>query len=403
MKKNLLLFPVVLLFLIVFSEKAETIPAFARKYRISCQTCHAPAMPKLKPYGDDFAGAGFQLQDYESPRYFVETGDDKLSLIRDFPLAVRMDGFITYNFSNEDKPDFAAPYLMKLLSGGNLSKHLSYYFYFYMDERGEVVGVEDAYLMYNNLFNVDLDIYLGQFQVSDPLFKRELRLTLEDYRLYTAPVGMSEISLKYDKGVMITYGAPTGTDVIVEVVNGNGLNEANDFHVFDKDTYKSFVGRLSQNIGSVLRLGVFGYYGKEELVNFEVSNNSAITNEVLFVGPDATVTPGNKLEVNLQYLIRTDSRVYLQPSSALPVTDIRTEGFLGEIIYSPQGDQSNWYTMGLYNYVNSDLEMANYHSATLHLGYLLRRNVRLAGEYTYQFTDADNAFSQVSLGFVSGF
>ncbi|MBI5808112.1 MAG: hypothetical protein HZA74_06885 [Ignavibacteriales bacterium] len=74
--------------LILFYENSFAIPAFARKYNMSCQTCHSP-FPKLKPYGDEFAGNGFVLADKDAPRYFVETGDDQLSLIRDIPLAMR--------------------------------------------------------------------------------------------------------------------------------------------------------------------------------------------------------------------------------------------------------------------------------------------------------------------------
>ena len=40
------------------------IPAFARRYKISCSTCHAP-FPKLKEYGEDFAGAGMILKEEE--------------------------------------------------------------------------------------------------------------------------------------------------------------------------------------------------------------------------------------------------------------------------------------------------------------------------------------------------
>ncbi len=188
---------------------AGAIPAFARKYRVSCQVCHAPSIPKLKAYGDQVAGDGFRLKEYQAPGYFVNTGDDLLSLIREFPLAVRIDGFMTWNMGNREQADFAAPYVIKLLSGGELSDHLSYYFYFLMDEAGEIAGVEDAYLMYNNLFNTDLDIYAGQFQVSDPLFKRELRLTLEDYHIYTTSIGLSDFNLEYDRGVMITWGLET--------------------------------------------------------------------------------------------------------------------------------------------------------------------------------------------------
>jgi hypothetical protein len=67
-------------------QDASSIPAFARKYQISCQVCHSPVMPRLKPFGDDFAGNGFRMTEYESPRYFINTGDDKLSLFRNFLL-----------------------------------------------------------------------------------------------------------------------------------------------------------------------------------------------------------------------------------------------------------------------------------------------------------------------------
>ena len=82
------------------------------------------------------------LTDQEAPRYFVDTGDDELSLIRDFPIALRMDAFISYNDLADKRADFNTPYLLKLLSGGALTKNIAYYFYFYMDERGEIAGVE---------------------------------------------------------------------------------------------------------------------------------------------------------------------------------------------------------------------------------------------------------------------
>jgi hypothetical protein len=174
---------------IFLAEQLQAIPAFARKYRMSCTTCHTPAAPALKPYGDEFAGNGFRLADEQSPRYYTETGDTKLSLVRELPIAVRLEGFVNYNLAGNEKTDFASPYLLKFMSGGEISERLSYYFYFYFSERGEVAGVEDAFLMYNNLFGIDFDISLGQFQVSDPLFKRELRLSLEDYVLYTSQIG----------------------------------------------------------------------------------------------------------------------------------------------------------------------------------------------------------------------
>jgi len=119
--------------------------------------------------------------------------------------------------------------------------------YFIFTEGGEIAGLEDAFIMFNNLFKTDLDLYVGQFQVADPLFKRELRLTYEDYRIYGVKVGQAMADLTYDRGVMLTYGLPTGTDLTLEIVNGMGLDPVDDFGTFDNDKYKNFMLRVSQD------------------------------------------------------------------------------------------------------------------------------------------------------------
>ena len=375
-----------------FAENSYAIPAFARKYKMSCQTCHSP-VPRLKAYGDEFAGNGFVLADQDAPRYFVDTGDPELSLIRDFPLAVRLDAYVTYNNQDAKQTDFTVPYLLKLLSGGSLSENIAYYFYAYLSERGEVVGVEDAYLMFNNLFDSELDVYIGQFQVSDPLFKREVRLTFEDYQIYKVKVGNSRINLAYDRGVMLTYGFETGTDVMVEILNGTGLGGANALRNFDNDKYKNFFGRITQDVADFLRVGVCGYIGNEKLPGpgFE------ITNEVRMFGPDMTLNFDDIVELNVQYLQRADSDVYHGFDYC---KDTDTKGMMAELIYTPQKDESKWYGVGIFNWVESDLDYLNYQTASAHLGYLLTRNIRLVSELTYNFT---NEYLQAGIGFVSAF
>lgn len=385
---------------ILLAEELKAIPAFARKYNMTCKTCHSP-IPRLKAYGDDFAGNGFVLSDQEAPRYYVPTGDDELSLIREFPLAVRMDGFLSYNMGNEEKPDLGTPYLFKLMSGGEIFDNVAYYFYFYMSERGEVAGIEDAYIMFNNLFGIDFDIYLGQFQVSDPLFKRELRLTLEDYYVYTSTPWFSNASLKYDRGIMATLGLETGTDIILEVINGNGLAEADANHVFDNDKYKNFAGRISQDIGEYLRIGVFGYLGNEETMKQFNDASVGIENEVMMVGPDVTLGYDDLVELNVQYIMRQDKPEF---STDVGIGDeINTNAALAELIVTPNRDDSKWYGVGMFNWVDSDLEHLNYQAASVHIGYLLRRNLRLVGEITYNMTETDDSFAEISIGFVSGF
>jgi len=380
-------------------RKCEAIPAFARKYQLSCQVCHSPVMPRLKGFGDEFAGNGFRMTEYEAPRYFIPIGDDGLSLLRELPLAIRMDGFASYNFNDEGRADFSAPFVLKILSGGELSDKLSYYFYFLFNERGSIAGVEDAFLMYHDLMNTGINLYLGQFQASDPLFKGELRYTLEPYKIYGTKPGNSIADLKYDRGTIIEKDFKTGTTVIGEILNGNGIGEAGDGYLFDNDKFKNFMVRINQSIGKSISIGAFGYSGKEFLTDPGLFIGG-ITNRIQMFGPDISMDFGEKLILNVQYLRRTDSQVFA-PEGGITYDDVITQGGFAEIIFSSKGDNSKWYLTGLVNWVDSNLGALDYTSATLHAGYLLRRNVRLVTEYTQVIVP--DSFGKVNVGFVSAF
>jgi hypothetical protein len=353
-------------------------------------------MPRLKAFGDDFAGDGFRMTEYESPRHFVQTGDDRLSLFRELPLAFRVDGHVTANFNGEGTVDFAAPFLVKILSGGELSDRLSYYFYFYMDERGKIVGLEDAFLMYKDLFRTGINVYLGQFAASDPMFKGEMRYTIENYKIYGTAPGESSINLKYDKGILLDRGFETGTSVVFEVISGTGLGMADHWYVFDKDKYKNMLLKLTQDIGEYASIGFFGYAGKEVLQN----STGNFVNQVKMYGPDLVLDFNEKLIIGLQYLWRSDSDIFLNPEEPMR-QDVMTHGGFAEVIFSPRGDMSTWYLNGLLNWVESDLDYLDYRSATLHAGYLIRRNVRLVTEFTQVFSGTP--YGKLSAGFVSAF
>ena len=62
---------------------------------------------------------------------------------------------------------------------------------------------------------------------------------------------------------------------------------------------------------------------------------------------------------------------------------------------------SNWYLTGLVNLVDSYADELDYRSATIHAGYLLRRNVRIVSEYTQVISPA--SFGRVNVGFIAAF
>ena len=73
-----------------------------------------------------------------------------------------------------------------------------------------------------------------------------------------------------------------------------------------------------------LRLGAFGYFGLESADD--------VSSEIRAFGPDLTLTVGPELELNAQYLRRTDERPFLS-SDAEPDSEIDM-GF-AELVWSP--------------------------------------------------------------------
>jgi len=360
---------------ILIPEAVHAIPAFARRYKVSCTVCHAP-FPRLKPYGEEFAGNGFIIPEEEKDRDYVIAGDDKLRLNRTFPIALRFDAYAVYEQDTTVESDLQIPWGVKLLSGGAVGKGIGYYVYFYMTERGEVAGIEDAYIHFNNIFRTNLDIMIGQFQTSDPLLKRELRLTFEDYRLYTVRIGESKTNLAYDRGTMLTYGIDkTRTDMVAFVVNGNGKAVADEVsRKFDSDNNKSLGFRLLQGIGSAVGLGGFVYYGREQLT-------AGPENEITYYGPDVNIVLG-PLDFSGQYLRREDTN----PNFQLAGSKVATDLWIAELVFSPKLDRSSHYITLLYNQVDSQLDVDDYETLTLGVTYVLRRNLRLTAEYSRIFT-----------------
>lgn len=372
---------------LVLPTDSNAIPAFARRYKVSCTTCHAP-IPKLKPYGDEFAGNGFIMVENEKERDYITAGDDLLWLNKDFPVAVRFDAYALVDDKSRVDKDLQTPWGLKFMSGGTLYKNIGYYFYFYLSERGEVAGIEDAYVHFDNVFGTPLDIMVGQFQTSDPLMKRELRLTFEDYVFYKTNIGLSGTNLAYDRGLMFVYGIEkTGTDLIGLVVNGNGKEEAGDDKKFDDDKYKNFGLRVNQGIGDLMSIGGYFYQGKEK--------KSSIDNEITYYGPDFNLTVG-PVEVTAQYMVRKDSN----PLFLSNTVEIESDGIIAEVILAPQLDRSRFYFTGLYNRIDSDLDNYDYETATISGTYLVARNLRVIAEYT---RDLQNEVNRFAFGLVSGF
>jgi hypothetical protein len=108
-------------------------------------------VPRLKPFGEAFAARGFKLDPaQEPPRATIDTGDPELHLMRELPLALRLDGFASWKEGSLAETDVQWPWAFKVLSGGPISDLVSYYVYF-IAEKGGVRGLEDAYLQFKTV------------------------------------------------------------------------------------------------------------------------------------------------------------------------------------------------------------------------------------------------------------
>lgn len=384
-----------------FAQSAWAIPAFARKYRVSCSQCHAPA-PRLNAFGEAFAGNGFEFAVSEPGRDTIATGDPLLRLQNDFPIAIRYDAYLRAqnNVSGgQNSVDFQAPWVIKLLSGGQVSDKISYYMYFLMSERGEVAGLEDAYIQFTDVAGSGVALLVGQFQVSDPLFKRELRLEYEDYQPYRVRVGLAAADLTYDRGVMAVWSPREGTDVSAQLVTGRGLNHASANRQYDGDDAKSTMVRISQDVGPV-RVGAFGYRG------YEVA--SGTRNTITMWGPDATLPLGSVGELNASFVRRVDRDPFFGTCSVanpcpgnaiIPFGTTVNSGF-AEAVFWPQGATGRLFFTALYNWIDSDRPvvslrlgeqnqgegyLSRYQTGSAGIHYMYRRNVRLLSEIGWDF------------------
>ncbi|HEX9162304.1 MAG TPA: hypothetical protein VF980_11405 [Thermoanaerobaculia bacterium] len=131
--------------LLLFSVDARAIPAFARKYATSCQTCHV-GFPKLNPFGEAFRLNGYHLpketeEQIKIPQVSLGADANKKMFPRTMwpsdlpgqvPLALNVKMASVYASSLDDtgrtliKNDFQFPQEANLFAGGTLGERMSF-------------------------------------------------------------------------------------------------------------------------------------------------------------------------------------------------------------------------------------------------------------------------------------
>lgn len=202
----------------------EAIPAFARKYQTSCQTCHI-AFPKLNPFGEVFRLRGYRMPEEtedmikEQPvqlgapaykRVWPDAvwpsdvpGTIPLSLNTVFTDATQRTLMPSHSATTV-RNDFRFPEEVGLLTGGTLGETLSF-----LGELAFVPGVHDG------SEEIEVELEHSQLNFNGP-FGSGLRFNLKVGRF--AP----EITQPLSHGAMLTTGGPAALLQFVPIAKHGG-------------------------------------------------------------------------------------------------------------------------------------------------------------------------------------
>ena len=254
------------------SHAAAAIPAFARKYNLACSACHT-AWPELNAFGLAFKDRGYQLgNDRDSPIWVNPSY---------WPVAVRTTpGWHLEETTDQPVDDGAGGTVEKtitqagfdisgadLLFLGTLYKDISFGFVPTFED-GEGVGIEAAFVRFDNLFKSSwANLKIGKFELDNMLSEKRI-ITLSNngsfYQSYhflpvgdgtTFGLGDNQIGVEWLGHSSTSYSRASvailsGVDGVPGLPEGKGYDGSVTLsQAFD-------VGKLG-----IQRIGVFGYLG----------------------------------------------------------------------------------------------------------------------------------------------
>ncbi|HEY7981928.1 MAG TPA: hypothetical protein VID19_10635 [Candidatus Eremiobacteraceae bacterium] len=182
---------------IASSRPAEALPLFADAYGFSCEQCHS-VVPHLNAFGQAFLRAGFRLPASIATR-------------RAFPLSVKV------NLAYSSRPDPAQlPKSivdeLELLTGGPVSRHVSYRLEQYLIDGGVPGKTRDAWLAFTSApafgsSAAALRLTAGQFTLPLPVDPETQRDTLNHYAIFDQTIGKNPFNFFDDRiGLDAAYG-----------------------------------------------------------------------------------------------------------------------------------------------------------------------------------------------------
>jgi hypothetical protein len=317
-----------LVYTLTSAPRANAIPAFSRKYQTSCTTCHNN-FPELNDFGIAFKKNGFKFpKDDESfvkePPVLLGAKAQKEAfpsalypgeLPGNLPIAFRYSGFAQYNskvplaVGFTPRTDLFAPNTFTIFAAGSFGPNIS----FWIDNdistagSGAAGGLGDGYLKANDIGHWlhlpkdALNVRFGQFELDLP-FSQARTINLSNYDIYDqASVALANPALcnfvippppacTTNNPFMFSVpqrgiefgGYPNDGNFTwsLAIVNGNNNGPAarNSKDIYGRLSYTfnlerdpsvrkevRAAGPTGPRDHTSLRIGAFGYYGRNAL------------------------------------------------------------------------------------------------------------------------------------------
>lgn len=311
---------------VMFANNANAIPTFARKYRTSCTTCHI-GFNKLNGFGEAYRLNGYNIPAGDAAYIKEEPASlGAPAWARVWPDAVwpgLIPGAVPISFLlhhrvniQEDNDtttvDFNMPHEFELIAGGTFGDFASFFGEYVLDEDGGVEGIEQMFIIFNDIFAGNfgdflpenaLNIKIGKFDIAAEPFYEATRRTTQHLQINSYTVGADTWRFRNRQSGFEANGILANRfKYAVGIVNGNGsVNDDND----DKDVYyrlsykhggMAFDGTGGEELGEELvqrnnwvddsiTVGTFGYFGASDI--------AARKNRFFRVGSDLRISYAN--------------------------------------------------------------------------------------------------------------
>lgn len=263
MKRNIVGFSVAAFLLFMFVSESYGIPAFSRKYKTSCSTCHYAA-PMLNGFGKAFKNNGYRYPAGTDPEM---TKEEPVSLGSEaykkvwpdaiwptnvpgtIPLSIWGVGRINYAATSKVKWEFEIPHEIEILYAGTIGEDFSFFGEVEMENENNEIAFAFPFALQLD-YSPGFHIRAGMLQ-SDPT-PNHLKLTRNHYNIASFRTRNGwrfrdeNVGLEV-WGVSNGPGGRGGLTYRVGVANGQGISDINA----DKDLY----GKVTYKIGGLGEVG----------------------------------------------------------------------------------------------------------------------------------------------------